>query len=108
MMYNKSTASGYRMFRAVYRWPRSRKEVAKLKTPGEGAAAAPFVQIGVHQREWGQQAYRFFEQAGYDPKVQPFGIALDPAKMKSEVCTAVLYMLHRHIHTRIANTSRAL
>lgn len=82
LMYNKSSASGYRLFRAVYRYPPHPSDVARLPPFEKGG---PFVAIGCHQLEWGQQAFRFYEAAGYDPRTKPFGICWDPAKMKAEV-----------------------
>lgn len=80
-MYNKSNASGYRQLRAVYLWLPHPSDVARLPPFEKGG---PFVAIGCHQREWGQQAFRFFDAAGYDPRTQPFGISYDPAKMKAK------------------------
>ena len=35
--------------------------------------------------EWGQQAFRFYDTAGFDPRTKPFGISFDPAKMMAQV-----------------------
>ena len=82
LMHAKSTASGYRLFRDVYRWPPSPDDVRRLPPVDKGG---PFVAVGCHQLEWGQQAHRFYTAAGYDPRKEPFGICFDPAKIMAEV-----------------------
>ena len=89
-MYNKSTATGYNLFRDVYRWPPHRDDVRKaVSRPFDVSLpiekSGPFVGIGCHQPEWGQQAFRFYDAAGFDPRTQPFGISFDPAKMMAQV-----------------------
>ena len=59
LMHAKSTASGYRLFRDVYRWPPSPDDVRRLPPFDKGG---PFVAVGCHQLEWGQQAHRFYIQ----------------------------------------------
>ena len=86
-MYNKSSSSGYRAFRAVYRYPLApdviRKGVARpFKRKLKGG---PFAAFGCHQLEWGQQAFDLYEAGGFDPRTKPFGLCWDPAKMKQEI-----------------------
>ena len=69
LMHAKSTASGYRLFRDVYRWPPSPDDVRRLPPVDKGG---PFVAVGCHQLEWGQQAHRFCSAADTSIGSEPF------------------------------------
>ena len=82
LLHAKTNSSGYRLLRGVYRWLPSPEDVRRLPALDKGG---PFVAVGCHQLEWGQQAFRFYAAAGYDPRTEPFGVCFDPAKLMAEV-----------------------
>ena len=82
LLHAKTNASGYRLMRDVFRWLPSPDDVRRLPSFEKGG---PFVAIGCHQREWGEQAFRFYDRAGYNPRTEPFGICFDPAKIMAEI-----------------------
>ena len=91
LLYQKSSSSGYRLFRAVYRYPPPPREIRRnvvrpLAAPERPiASGGAFAAIGCHQAEWGAQAFRVFTAAGIDPSTAPFGLCWDPAKMRGEI-----------------------
>ena len=78
VLYNKTSASAYRLLRAVYRWLPRRKKAAALS--GEA-----FVTTGCNQPQWGKQAFDIFKAINYDPKTEPFGICFDAAKVMGKL-----------------------
>ena len=83
-MYNNCSASGYRHFRAVLRWPPVHDDIRKA-VDRPFSKGGPFMALGCYQAEWGQQAYRLFNSAGFDPRTRPFGLCFDPVKMMSQI-----------------------
>ena len=82
LLHAKTNSSGYRLLRGMYRWLPSPEDVRRLPPFDKGG---PFVAVGCHQLEWGQQAFRFYAAARYDPRTEPFGVCFDPAKLMAEV-----------------------
>ena len=77
-LYNKCPSPAYRLLREVFLWLPRRKKIAR-------AADQAFATTGCSEPEWGQQAARIFSAAGYDPKVQPFGLCFDAVKVTSRL-----------------------